>query len=76
MLSKQLKKYLIFKQEDITYKVTKLNRTSEIGAYTGQSVSGEPGVTISLAKIIHMYMLTTIRFFCIVLLKGGNVYVT
>lgn len=29
-----------------------------------------------LAKIIHMYMLTTIRFFCIVLLKGGNVYVT
>lgn len=31
----------------ITYKVTKLNRTSEIGAYTGQSVSGEPGVTIS-----------------------------
>ena len=26
-----------------------------------------------LAKIIHMYMLTTIRFFCIVLLKGGNV---
>ena len=23
-----------------------------------------------------MYMLTTIRFFCIVLLKGGNVYVT
>ena len=60
----------------ITYKVTKLNRTSEIGAYTGQSVSGEPGVTISLAKIIHMYMLTTIRFFGIVLLKGGNVYVT
>ena len=31
---------------------------------------------VDLAKIIHMYMLTTIRFFCIVLLKGGNVYVT
>ena len=29
-----------------------------------------------LAKIIHMYMLTISRFFCIVLLKGGNVYVT
>ena len=35
----------------ITYKVTKLNRTSEIGAYTGQSVSGEPGVTISLSQM-------------------------
>ena len=31
---------------------------------------------VDLAKIIHMYMLTTIRFFCIVLLKGGNVNVT
>ena len=27
---------------------------------------------VDLAKIIHMYMLTTIRFFCIVLLKGGK----
>ena len=34
----------------ITYKVTKFNRTSEIGAYTGQSVSGEPGVTISSSQ--------------------------
>ena len=25
-----------------------------------------------LTKIIHMYMLTTSRFFCIVLLKGGK----
>ena len=31
---------------------------------------------VDLAKIIHMYMLTISRFFCIVLLKGGNVYVT
>ena len=30
---------------------------------------------VDLAKIIHMYMLTTIRFFCIVLLKGGNVLI-
>ncbi|MGO5443847.1 hypothetical protein ACTQXY_10065 [Faecalimonas sp. LCP19S3_D12] len=35
----------------ITYKVTKLNCSSEIGAYTGQSVSGEPGVTISLSQM-------------------------
>ena len=27
---------------------------------------------VDLAKIIHMYMLTTSRFFCIVLLKGGK----
>lgn len=43
--------------------------------------SGEIGKDMStqfnqLAKIIHMYMLTISRFFCIVLLKGGNVYVT
>ena len=31
--------------------MTKLNRASEIGAYTGQSVSGEPGVTISLSQM-------------------------
>ncbi len=35
----------------ITYKVTKLSRTSEIGAYTGQSVSGDPGVTLSLSQM-------------------------
>lgn len=35
----------------ITYKVTKLGQTSEIGAYTGQSVSGTPGVTISLSQM-------------------------
>ena len=35
----------------ITYKVTKFNRTSEIGAYTGQSVLGEPGVTIYLSQM-------------------------
>lgn len=35
----------------IRYKVTKLGRKSEVGAYTGQSVSGEPGVTISLSQM-------------------------
>lgn len=35
----------------ITYKVTKLSTSSEIGDYTGQSVSGDPGVTISLSQM-------------------------
>lgn len=35
----------------IRYHVTKLSRTSEIGAYTGQSVSGEPGINISLSQM-------------------------
>lgn len=35
----------------ISYHVTKLNRTSEVGSYTGQSVSGVPGITVSLSKM-------------------------
>lgn len=35
----------------ITYKVTQTGITSEIGDYTGQSVSGAPGVTISLSQM-------------------------
>lgn len=35
----------------IKYRVTKLSRKSEIGAYTGQSVSGEPGINISLSQM-------------------------
>ncbi len=35
----------------ITYKVTKTGHTSIVGAYTGQSISGEPGVTISLSQM-------------------------
>lgn len=35
----------------IKYKVTKLSTGSEVGAYTGQSVSGDPGMTISLSQM-------------------------
>lgn len=37
----------------ITYKVTKTGHTSIVGAYTGQSISGEPGVTISLSQMLQ-----------------------
>lgn len=35
----------------ITYKVTQTGMTSVIGDYTGQSTSGDPGVTISLSQM-------------------------
>lgn len=35
----------------ISYKVKKLGVSSVIGNYTGQSVSGEPGLTISLSQM-------------------------
>ena len=35
----------------ITYKVTKTGHTTTIGAYTGQAISGEPGMTVSLSKM-------------------------
>lgn len=35
----------------ISYKVKKLGITSVVGNYTGQSVSGEPGLTISLNQM-------------------------
>lgn len=38
-------------RSQIKYKVTKTKTTSEIGDYTGQSVSGDPGVTISLSQM-------------------------
>lgn len=35
----------------ITYKATQTGKTSEIGDYTGQSTSGDPGVTVSLSQM-------------------------
>lgn len=45
------KKNVLQPKSHITYKITKLGRTSEVGAFTGQSVSGAPGVTISLGNM-------------------------
>ena len=45
------KKNVLQPKSHITYKITKLGRTSEVGAFTGQSVSGTPGVTISLGNM-------------------------
>ena len=36
---------------NIRYRATVTNRVSEVGGYTGQSVSGEPGMDISLGRM-------------------------
>ena len=51
------------------------NRIKSIAEYQGKFKESNKVVTFSQNNS-YIYMLTTIRFFCIVLLKGGNVYVT
>ena len=56
--------------------VKKINAIERVPVIRRGICSFAFNITSRLAKIIHMYMLTISRFFCIVLLKGGNVYVT